>query len=118
MTRATKNLAEVIRQKLASDPALAQKVEEERFNLDVSAEVFRVRNELKLTQKELAGLMHTHQSVIARMEDADYYGHTLKLLQRVAEATGNRLEVRFVHDRPAKPKGKKRSDEFGVPRPL
>ena len=50
----------------------------------------------KLTQKQLAELVGTTQSVIARLEDADYEGHSLSMLQRIAAAVNKRLEVRFV----------------------
>lgn len=36
------------------------------------------------------------QSVIARLEDADYGGHSLTMLRRIAEAIGYDVEVRFV----------------------
>jgi hypothetical protein len=34
--------------------------------------------------------------VICRLEDADYDGHSLAMLRRVAAAVGKRVEVRFV----------------------
>ena len=49
-----------------------------------------------MTQSLLATAIGTTQSVISRLEDADYGGHSLRLLRRVAEATGQRLELRFV----------------------
>ena len=36
------------------------------------------------------------EQIIARLEDADYEGHSLSMLQRIAEALGQRLEVSFV----------------------
>lgn len=42
--------------------------------------------------------MGTTQSVISRLEDADYEGHSLAMLQRIAEALHVRLELRFVPD--------------------
>ncbi len=91
-----KNIADAIRRKLSQHPELAEAVENARLAFSVSEEVFRIRTELGLTQKELAARIGTQQSVIARLEDADYEGHSLKLLRRIAEATGKRLEVRFV----------------------
>jgi hypothetical protein len=38
----------------------------------------------------------TTQSVISRLEDADYERHSLTMLQRIADALNCRLEVRFV----------------------
>jgi len=53
----------------------------------------------RLTQQQLADLIETKQPVIVRLEDADYEGHPLTMLQRIADALGQRLEVRFVRRR-------------------
>jgi len=92
----TKNLAEVVRRKLARDPALAAAVEDERFGASVGAEIFAARTAAGLTQKELADRVGMHQSAIARLEDADYKGHSLKTLRRIASALGKRVEIAFV----------------------
>ncbi len=97
MARTTKNLAEAIRRKLAADPDLADAVNRERFNANVAAEIVAMRESAKLTQKQLAERIGTHQSVIARLEDAEYDSHSLKMLQRIAEALGKRVEIRFVN---------------------
>jgi hypothetical protein len=34
--------------------------------------------------------------VISRLEDADYSGHSLKMLQRIGAALNRRLEIQFV----------------------
>jgi len=94
----SKNLADAIRAKLARDQDLNAAVTGDRFSVDLSTEVYRLRKEAGLTQEQLAQKIGTRQSVIARLEDADYDGHSLKLLNRIAEATGKRLEVRFVDD--------------------
>ena len=57
---------------------------------------FLTRTRAGLTQTQLAELIDTKQPVIARLEDADYEGHSLSMLQRIAEALGQRLEVSFV----------------------
>ena len=49
-----------------------------------------------LTQRELAKLVGTTASVICRLEDADYEGHSLAMLRRIATAMKKRLEIRFV----------------------
>ncbi|HEY1603128.1 MAG TPA: XRE family transcriptional regulator [Pirellulales bacterium] len=102
MARTTKNLVEVIRSKLAADPDLADAVEHELFNASVATAIHDARAAAGLTQKELADRVGTYQSVIARLEDADYDGHSLKILNRIAEALGRRVEIRFV----GQPRGK------------
>ncbi|WP_396127399.1 helix-turn-helix domain-containing protein [Acidicapsa acidisoli] len=48
-----------------------------------------------LTQKELARLMCTTQLAIARMESGRSLP-TIATLEKLAEVTGNRLEVRLI----------------------
>jgi hypothetical protein len=33
---------------------------------------------------------------VCRLEDADYEGHSLAMLRRIAEVLGKRIEIRFV----------------------
>lgn len=95
-SRVTRNLAEVVSARLAKDRGLARAVEAELFNICVSEELYRARTEAGLTQQQLAERAGTRQSVISRLEDADYAGHSLAMLRRIAAAVGKRLEVRFV----------------------
>ncbi len=92
----TRNLAEIIRRKLAADPDLAAAVDAELFNVNVGAEIFQARTAAGLTQKQLADRVGMQQSAIARLENADYDGHSLKTLERIALALEKRVEIRFV----------------------
>ena len=47
-------------------------VEAERVNAQVARMIYDLRSDAGLTQKELAELVGTTQSVISRLEDADY----------------------------------------------
>lgn len=58
--------------------------------------IHEARTAAGLTQKQLAAMVGTDQSVISRLEDADYRGHSLSLLSRIAAALGKRVEFRFV----------------------
>ncbi len=53
------------------------------------------RLEAGFTQSELAKLMGTTQSGIARME-AGRFKPTITTLEKLAEVTGKRLEIRLV----------------------
>jgi len=94
--KVTRDLAEVIRRKLAKDAQLAAAVDDVRFDINVSEKIHEARLARGLTQKQLADVAGMKQSVIARLEDADYAGHTLSTLQRLSAALGMKLEVRFV----------------------
>ena len=56
-----------------------------------------MRQAAGLTQAELADIVGTTHSVISRLEDADYDGHSLKMLQRItAYFPGKSLTVQIV----------------------
>ena len=71
-------------------------LEQERVNARIAREIYALRNSLGLTQKQLATMVGTVPSAISRLENADYPGHSLSMLQRIAQALNRRIEVRFV----------------------
>lgn len=79
-----------------SDPTWSPLVERARVNRNVAHAIYDLRTASGLTQRQLADLVGTKQPVIARLEDADYDGHSLSMLARIAAALGQRIEVRFV----------------------
>ncbi len=93
-----RNALEVLRKRVEGDPELRELVEEERVNLQVALAIRIARDEAGLTQKELAEMVGTTQSVISRLEDADYERHTLKTLERIAKALKRRLIIRLEPD--------------------
>jgi ribosome-binding protein aMBF1 (putative translation factor) len=56
--------------------------------------VMDVRNRAGLTQEELARRMGTTRLVVARLESGRWHP-SMRTLQRLAEATGSRLLIRF-----------------------
>jgi ribosome-binding protein aMBF1 (putative translation factor) len=78
------------------DPELLNLVEQEEANFDIARKIFELRSKAGLSQSELAKRVGTTQSVISRLEDADYDGHSLLMLRRIASALEKRLEIRFV----------------------
>jgi len=74
---------------------LKEVIAEERLNVRVARLIHEARTSAGLSQQELAELVGTQQPAIARLEDAEYEGHSLGMLQRIAEALGQRLDVRF-----------------------
>ena len=71
-------------------------LERARANDDVARKIAALRTEAGLSQRQLARLVGTTASVICRLEDADYAGHSLAMLQRIAAALNRRVEVRFI----------------------
>ena len=91
----TKNFADVIRSRLAANRALANAVRNAGLHAELAQEIYDARIEAGLTQKQLADRVGTQQSVIARMEDADYDGHSLRMLQKIANAVGKEFRAGF-----------------------
>ncbi|MBW4605074.1 MAG: helix-turn-helix transcriptional regulator [Calothrix sp. FI2-JRJ7] len=63
------------------------------INATVAQLIYEARTKAGLTQKELADLIGTKQPVIARLEDADYEGHSLSMLQKIACALNQKVEI-------------------------
>jgi ribosome-binding protein aMBF1 (putative translation factor) len=90
----TSNAVQILRDRyVKDDPQRKASVEAERMNAQVARMIYDIRNDAGLTQKELARRVGTTQSVISRLEDADYEGHSLSMLNRIAEALQQKLSV-------------------------
>lgn len=78
------------------DADLRELIQQETVNVHVARLIYDVRTQAGLTQEQLAERIGTKQPVVARLEDADYEGHSLTMLQRIAEALNLALDIRFV----------------------
>jgi ribosome-binding protein aMBF1 (putative translation factor) len=92
----TTDALQILDRMAGDDPALQKLVEEARLNARVAQRLYALRTTAGLSQSELARKVGTTQSVISRLEDADYEGHSLSMLQRIAGALDQELDVRFV----------------------
>jgi transcriptional regulator with XRE-family HTH domain len=81
------------RRYIKNDAQRKASLEEERVNAYVARTIHELRKGAGLTQKELAELTDTTQSVISRLEDANYEGHSLTMLNRIARALNQRIKV-------------------------
>jgi len=94
-SKATSDAGDILGRMLEGDAELKREVEEARLNVRIAEMLYEARMASNLTQSQLAELVGTTQSVISRLEDADYEGHSLPMLQRVAAALHRRVEVNF-----------------------
>jgi transcriptional regulator with XRE-family HTH domain len=78
------------------DPSKKAVLEQERVGAQVARMIRDLRERAGLSQKELADAIGTGQSAISRVEDADYEGHSLRMLQRVADALEQKLVVQLT----------------------
>jgi ribosome-binding protein aMBF1 (putative translation factor) len=81
---------------IGSDPKAREEFEQELINAEIAQKIYDLRTKAGLSQRELARRVGTAASVICRLEDADYEGHSLTMLKRIAEAVNKRVEIRFV----------------------
>lgn len=86
----------ILDRRFFNTPARQRGLSEARLNAEIAQQIYALRVKAGLTQKQLAALVGTTDSAISRLEDADYDGHSLKMLQRISAALNQRLEVRFV----------------------
>ncbi|MCU1236252.1 MAG: uncharacterized protein JWP63_4219 [Candidatus Solibacter sp.] len=77
-------------------PERLKSLEETRANEEIARKIHELRAQAGLTQTQLGKLIGTTASVICRLEDADYEGHSLAMLRRIAAAMNQRVEIRFV----------------------
>jgi DNA-binding XRE family transcriptional regulator len=80
----------------ANSPARLRKLEEARANEEIAPKIQALRIAAGLTQAQLAQLTGATASVICRLENADYEGHSLAMLRRIGGALNRRVEIRFV----------------------
>lgn len=92
----TTDAVKILKQRLGDVPDLDERIETDKLNVRVAMLVYQVRTEAGMTQTELAELVGTSQPNVARLEDADYEGHSLSMLQKIAEALGKRIEIQMV----------------------
>jgi transcriptional regulator with XRE-family HTH domain len=81
---------------VGKDPKRRAVFEDAVANAEVARKIYDLRTKAGLTQAKLAELVGTSTSAISRLEDADYVGHSLGMLRRIAAAVNQRVEVRFV----------------------
>jgi ribosome-binding protein aMBF1 (putative translation factor) len=81
--------------KLRENPAFVAEYRQTKVFSDIAMQIIKARNDAGLTQKQLAGLVETGQSAIARIESFAYEGVSLKTLCRIAEALGLEVDITF-----------------------
>jgi len=91
--RGTTDALQILDRSTGNSPRLRDQVNQARVEMQVARLIYDARTRAGLTQAELAQAVGTNQSVISRLEDADYDGHSLSMLRRIAAAFGKRLGI-------------------------
>jgi ribosome-binding protein aMBF1 (putative translation factor) len=93
----TNDALEIIYQEFyEGKPECLTELSEARVNDDIARKIREMREEAGLSQRRLAQMIGTTGSVICRLEDADYEGHSLSMLNRIATVLNKRIKIDFV----------------------
>lgn len=92
----TSNGMKILDNIIGDDTELREMCDQATLNAHVAQLIYDARNSAQLSQKELAQRIGTTQSVISRLEDGDYEGHSLSMLHRIAQATGREVKIDLV----------------------
>ncbi len=109
MTNDPKEARQVLDKITGEDAELKDMIVKERLNFRVAQMIHDARKEAGLTQTQLAEHVGTTQSVISQVESADYEGHSLAMLRRIAKALGKRIDISFQPAEKEEPQPSSRS---------
>jgi ribosome-binding protein aMBF1 (putative translation factor) len=103
MAKRSSDALEILKRRTGIDPANDPEFRAIAREYRIGQMIHDARTAAGLSQQQLAELVGTTQSVISRLEDADYEGQSLAMLSRIAEALKMDVEVRLVpqHSSPA-----------------
>lgn len=98
--RATSNAVAILHKRyVKGNKRRLESLRRQREKLDIAGQIYELRTRAGLTQKQLARMIGTTQSVISRLEDADYDGHSINILERIAHALHCKIQVRLVPEK-------------------
>ena len=92
----TTDAIDILDRMVGDDGELRDMIAVERENQEVARKIYDLRVQAGLTQAQLAKKIGTTQSVISLLEDADYDGHSMAMLRRIASALQKRVEIQFL----------------------
>lgn len=83
-----------VKKTLMQNPDVKKEYNDLDVMYEIKKQIIRYRIENNLSQKELAEKIGTKQSAISRLENDDY-NPSIEFLDKVANALGKKLEIRF-----------------------
>lgn len=84
-----------IKKRSQKEPKFADSFNQKSQKLQIAVEVRNLRDNLGMTQREFAKLVHKPQSTIARIETGKM-SPSIKTLDEIAEATNRQLAIKFI----------------------
>jgi ribosome-binding protein aMBF1 (putative translation factor) len=96
VSRKTRNALDIIRCQTGIDARTDRKVQSYRRPYEIAQIIYDARTAAGLTQKQLADRIDTKRPAISQLENAEYKGQSLAMLERIARALKPNVQVRFV----------------------
>jgi ribosome-binding protein aMBF1 (putative translation factor) len=95
-TRTITNAIDIIRRATGVNARTNAKVQAFRRPYEIAQMIYDARVAAGLTQRQLAKLIGTKQPVISQLENADYQGQSLAMLERIAKVLQLEVQLRLV----------------------
>ena len=90
------NAVQIIKSRYYKTASRQADLEVARLNVQVARMIYNLRTQAGLSQKQMAELVGTTQSVISKLEDDDYEGHSLSMLNRISTALHKRISLTAI----------------------
>ena len=85
------------------EPSYKKAYEDSSIEFEIAKEIIEARIKSGLSQEELAALMETSQSAIARLESGTSLP-SMRTLAKLAKATNSQIQIHFKQIKPIKQK--------------
>lgn len=92
----TSDAIEILKRKTGINPDTNPEMLQIAEDYRVAQMIYDARHAAGMTQQQLADAIGTTQSVISQLENADYDGHSLSMLRRIAAALHMKLRVELL----------------------
>jgi ribosome-binding protein aMBF1 (putative translation factor) len=98
--RKTKDAVKILHTRYIKDDIKSKELlEKARQQSDIAEKIYQLRKQAGISQAKLAELVGTTQSVISRLEDADYTRHSLEMLRRIATVLHCKVKIEIIPDK-------------------
>ena len=77
------------------DPDFARRFLDADAEWNIALQIAELRKSSGLSQAQLAERLQSSQQQVSRLESPGYEGHSIRMLRRVVEALGAKIEVRI-----------------------
>lgn len=92
----TRDATKILNRQFGNDADRRAEIDQIKADMEVGTLIYNARKAAGLTQQQLAQRVGTTQSVISDLESADYEGHSMPMLRRIAAALGMSVQVNFT----------------------